>query len=200
MKRFLALYFGILVRPRGVYGELADDPAPLIRGLQAVLFIGGLYTITVIGAAAHSFPISVEPWIPLPPERYYFWEIFFALPVMFFVTVIIAGGYYSLAGGMNGRGRFDMVFAVTALALNAPMFIFMWVPETIVLLSGSLTLADVLFPPVVNEIRQLIPPVWTLLLLILLLKRETGLGWPAHLAALLPSFFAGAIVAFTYIR
>jgi hypothetical protein len=137
---------------------------------------------------------------PLPPERYYFWEIFFALPVMFFVTVIIAGGYHSLAGGMNGHGRFAMVFAVTALALNAPMFIFMWVPETIVLLSGSIALAEVLFPPVVNEIRQLIPPVWTLVLLMLLLKRESGLGWPAHLAALLPSFFAAAIVAFTYIR
>jgi hypothetical protein len=137
MKRFLALFFGILVRPHRVYCFLHGHPAPLKPGLT---------------------------------------------------------------GGMNGHGRFDMVFAMTALALNAPMFIFMWVPETIVLLSGSRALADVLFPPVVNEIRQLIPPVWTLVLLMLLLKRESGLGWPAHLAALLPSFFAGAIVAFTYIR
>ena len=97
MRRFLALFFGILVRPERVYRFLHGHPAPLKPGL---------------------------------------------------------------AGGMNGHGRFDMVFAVTALALNAPMFIFMWVPETIVLLSGSIALADMLFPPVVNEIRQLTPPVW----------------------------------------
>jgi hypothetical protein len=52
-----------------------------------------LYTLTVTGFAATHADISSPAWIAIPRESYYFWEIFFAIPVYLAAWILAAGQF-----------------------------------------------------------------------------------------------------------
>ena len=66
---------GAIVKPYHTFNRLLDDPMRLRFSFFAVLFIGILYTLTVIGLATVGADISAPAWIAIPADEYYFWEI-----------------------------------------------------------------------------------------------------------------------------
>jgi hypothetical protein len=135
---------GTVVRPRGTLTGLVDDPRRLKQAFAAVAFIGVLYTLTVIGLASAQVQIVVEPWLAVPAATYYFWEIFFALPVFVLVWILAAGLAHLLSKPFAGRGSFEGTLAALGFALTIPAFV-TWIPETVntlLIVTGVITEAE----------------------------------------------------------
>lgn len=75
MGRFWGYLGGAIVKPHRTFNRLLDDPMQLRFSLLAVLFIGLLYTLSVIGLAIIKADISASAWITIPADKYYFWEM-----------------------------------------------------------------------------------------------------------------------------
>jgi hypothetical protein len=130
MGKFWNYLGGTVIRPRSTFTHLLADPRQLVYGGKAVLLIGVLYTLTVIGLAVAKVPVAVEPWIAIPAEDYYFWEILFGMPVGVMGWILAAGLVQLLSKWFKGSGTFEGTFAVLGFTMTVPMFI-TWLPETL---------------------------------------------------------------------
>ncbi len=130
MKSFWYYFFGTVLFPHRAFRKLADDPASLLKGFKALILIGLLYTLAVIGFAVSGAVPSVPIWLSIPAHNYYFWEIFFAMP-SFLLGWIMAAGVVQLLGQVGktkGAGTFEKSLAALGFAVTLPCFI-TWVPE-----------------------------------------------------------------------
>jgi hypothetical protein len=179
-------YLGLTVTaPRQTFGMLATDPRHLAVGVTAVLVLGTLYTITVAGLAVVGAQVVVEPWLRIPPDRYYYWQTLFTLPVFFCGIVLAAGLGHLFATAMGGRGTFEQTFALIAIAATLPWYV-TWVVETVgvvLILSGAITHADWIdatsrsgFWQVFAVAYQAVPLAWYLFLAPLAVGIAHGLG------------------------
>jgi hypothetical protein len=130
MNKFWAYLCGTVIKPRNAFTHLLADPRQLVYGGKAVLLIGVLYTLTVIGLAIARVPVAVQPWIAIPAENYYFWEIFFGMPVFVMGWILAAGLVQLLSKCFKGSGTFEGTFAVLGFVMTVPMFV-MWIVETL---------------------------------------------------------------------
>ncbi|MCP2604883.1 YIP1 family protein [Candidatus Aminicenantes bacterium AH-873-B07] len=130
MTLFWSYFGGVVIKPRSTFNRLLKDPQHLIYGVKAFFLIGVLYTLTVIGLAIVRAEIVFPAWIAIPAEDYYFWEIFFTLPVFLLGWILAAGLVQLLSKIFKGNGTFEGSLAVLGFAMAIPAFV-MWIPETI---------------------------------------------------------------------
>ncbi|MFQ6084550.1 MAG: YIP1 family protein [Candidatus Aminicenantia bacterium] len=130
MPSFWSYMGGTVIKPHSTFSRLLIDPRQLIHGAKALLLIGVLYTLTVIGLAIVRAEIVFPAWIAIPAEDYYFWEIFFALPVYLLGWILAAGLVQLLSKVFKGSGTFEGNLAVLGFAITIPAFV-TWIPETI---------------------------------------------------------------------
>jgi len=138
MKSFWGYFVGAIIKPRATFLTLVIDPKQVSKGVKALLFMGILYTITVACFAGSGALIVAPAFINLSPENYYFWEMFFAIPVVFIGWILAAGFGHLLSKGGKGRGTFEGTLACLGFAVTVPQLA-TWIPETIFaicLLSG----------------------------------------------------------------
>lgn len=138
MKSFWGYFIGTIFKPRATFRTLLADPKQVSKGFKAVLFMGILYTLTVAGFAASGALITAPAFINLWPENYYFWEMFFAAPVVFMGWILAAGFGHLLSQAGKGSGSFEGTLAGLGFAVTVPQLA-TWIPETIFaifLLSG----------------------------------------------------------------
>ena len=141
MNTFWSYWGGVIVRPRSTFTLLNTDPNGLKQGTRAILFMGILYSLTVAGLAAAGADISSPPWLAIPAEDYYFWQIFYALPVILLGWILASGVIQLLSRGFHGQGSFEKNLAATGFSLVVPMLV-TWIPETvatILFLAGTIT-------------------------------------------------------------
>jgi hypothetical protein len=130
MGKFWSYLGGTVIRPRRTFNQLLNNSNHLLYGFGAILLIGVLYTLTLIGLAVTNTKIFTPAWIAIPPEKYYFYEIFFAIPVLLLTWILAAGLVQLISKSFKGRGNFEGSLAVLGFALTIPMFV-TWIPETI---------------------------------------------------------------------
>jgi hypothetical protein len=130
MKSFWGYFIGTIIRPRPTFRLLLADPKQVSKSFKAVLFMGILYTITVACFAASGALISAPAFINLQPENYYFWEMFFAAPVVFLGWILAAGFGHLLSRWGKGAGTFEGTLVALGFAVTVPQ-IATWIPETI---------------------------------------------------------------------
>jgi hypothetical protein len=131
MTVFWSYFSGAVIKPSSTFSRLLKDSQHLIYGVKAFFLIGVLYTLTVIGLAIVRAEIVFPAWIAIPAENYYFWEIFFTLPVFLLGWILAAGLVQLLSKIFKGNGTFEGTLAVLGFAMAIPAFV-MWIPETIV--------------------------------------------------------------------
>jgi hypothetical protein len=86
---------------------LLADPHHLAYGVGVTALMGLLYTLTVIGMAIVKMEITTPPWLIIPAENYYFWQIFFAAPVFLAGWILAAGLVQLLSKPFGGAGTFS---------------------------------------------------------------------------------------------
>ncbi len=186
MGTFSSYLFGTIAKPRATFIRLCDDPRAQRQAAKAILLIGALYTLTVIAFAAAEMPISMQPWLALPAEGYYFREIFFALPVMFLGWIFAAGVMQVFCRILGGSGSFEATMSTLGFALTVSTFV-TWIPESVgavLFITGATTPSGFLEAAsrsgalqVFLNLYQLVAVGWMLVLAVIAAAVSHSLRW-----------------------
>jgi hypothetical protein len=186
MASFWSYLGGAVTRPRSTFSRLVTDPRHLGHGAKAVLLIGVLYTLTVAGLAIVHAQIVTPAWVAIPEENYYFWEIFFAMPVYTMGWLLSGGLVQLISKPFKGSGTFEGTLATLAFALTLPALV-TWIPETIgtlLFLLGVMTQEEwweVISRPgfwkVFAEVYQFVALAWYLVLFPMAVGAAQKLRW-----------------------
>jgi hypothetical protein len=171
-------------RPNKRIGQLINDSDRLAYGIIALLMIGLLYTFTILIGYINGFGAAFPPVLNIPAEEYYFWEIFFAMPVFILAVILYAGTARLVASALGGKGSFEAHFAVLSVAILIPTLLTMWLPETLLFAffpetQKLIARGEPVFHPVFDIPRQVIGILWPLALATLGIRRSEKVSWPA---------------------
>ena len=112
---FMRLYLGLFTRPSRTFERILQHQHKLRFGLLALLIPGLGYTLFYAMAwQAGGSPSTFKPWLALPIEKYFFYDIFLALPAVFLSLVAAAGIIQLLSRLFHGLGAFEDTFTVLA--------------------------------------------------------------------------------------
>lgn len=113
-------YTAFLVRPRETAEDLAADARGLRLGFAAFLVPVFGYVIVYIGLGrSGAYPSTFTPWLAIPAEEYYRWNLFL-LPPSMFAGWLLASAVVQLASRpLGGTGRFEDTVAVLGFACSA---------------------------------------------------------------------------------
>lgn len=203
--RLLPAIVAAAVRPRAAARELLAAPDALRTGLRGFAVLAAMYTFTVFWGWRNGFGAAVEPWVPIPAEDYYFWEMFFAAPVYAVVLVVYAGVAQLVLRALGGVGRFEDLVALLGLSMVLPTFVLMWAPETVLMVGLPHLRANALggfaglawWPDVA---RQVTVPIWMLGSGALAVAESHRVGPARALLGLLVGLAPAVLLAVTWIR
>lgn len=112
---FFNLYFSLFIRPSRTFEQILQHEHKLRFGLLALLIPGLGYTLFYAMAwQAGGSPSTFKPWLALPIEKYFFYDIFLSLPAVFLSLVAAAGIIQLLSKPFRGSGTFEDTFTVLA--------------------------------------------------------------------------------------
>jgi hypothetical protein len=157
--------------------ELKDNPRKLAVSFWINFIFAVLYTLTVViyYFVIHRMP-AFPPWVPIPPEKYYLYQIFWTIPWGLATWVMISGSSHLLA--VTGkpdhtRYSFDDALMVCGLGWVVPNLILMWIPETLLV-----PLFGVFWPDWAEVLRlMVVPPLWQTAIVAVGLRETHEIGW-----------------------
>jgi hypothetical protein len=149
MKTFFRYFLGVLFMPRRAFGRLAADPRRRRLGIHAVLLTGGLYALAALFLAVSGAVPMAPTFFPIPPENYYFWQIFFTPPLIALVWIL--GSVLIDIPGPKRGSSLRTTLALFGYALAGPM-ILAWTPLAVISIfyalgMGQTEMIDILSTP-----------------------------------------------------
>jgi hypothetical protein len=112
--------FDALTRPTRTFEQLSRDPRRLGIGTRALTLTAALYTLMyVMLAAGGGAPSSFEPWLAIPKEHYYHYNVYLLAPSMFMCWILAGGVTQLLARRWGGSGTFEDTLAALGLGASA---------------------------------------------------------------------------------
>jgi len=154
--------------------QLIKDRRKLGYSILIFLFLGIIYTISVQLAHSRGISAAVEPIIKIPADEYYYWQRFWQIPFFFVTTIVFSGIVRLLAEAFGGEGSFVDIFCILSIAQTFPMFLTMWLPETI----GFVFFPGMSIMPVwLDVIRQIAGIIWPLAIVIIGINISENISW-----------------------
>lgn len=152
-------------KPKEGIAKLIENKRKLSYSILIFLFLGIIYTFSVQAALMRGFGAQVEPFIKMPADEYYYWQRFFQIPFFFITSIIFAGTVRLLSIPFGGKGSYENHFALFCVSQTLPMFITMWLPETIFFFAFTKETFSVnIF---IDIARQVLGIVWSLAIMVL---------------------------------
>jgi hypothetical protein len=116
---FLKLYLGMFFKPQRTFRLVFESNDCLKYGFFAFLVPAVGYTIFYILAnVAGGAPSTFKPWLALPIEDYFRYDIFLTLPGYYLSWIGAAGTVYLLSRLLNGHAIFDHVLAIVGFGIG----------------------------------------------------------------------------------
>ncbi len=204
-RRLIFRIVAMAFRPARTAEALCRDQSKFGLALGAWFLLGSMYTATVLAGWLHGFGAVMQPWLPIPAERYYLWETFFTLPAFLAILVTAAAVMHLAARRLGGTGAFQDTFAAVAVGSVFPTFLLMWLPETAVMVLlpdlRSEPLGGFSFlPGWADAARQLAVPLWTAAIWARALARVQSLTPTRSAMAAAAGLIPAAAVALAVIR
>jgi len=110
--------------------QLTTGRRAVLTGFRNVLAIAVLYEIAILLWALGSDGVTLPPFLRIPEEQYYFYELIFLVP-MFLVTWLLASGLaYVMSMALGGNGPFDAILGGFGVSM-AISFYFSLIPDYI---------------------------------------------------------------------
>ena len=109
-KNFFQYYIGTIVSPGPTLEDLITDDRKLRFSFYSVLITAILYTfvyVFLILGGGQPF----KPWLDIPLETYYRYNVFFCAPSMFLGWILSAGVIHTLARIFTSNGGFEQSLA-----------------------------------------------------------------------------------------
>lgn len=205
MKTFFYYFVLPLVRPAKRMDELFNDERRVKFAALNLLIIGLLYTFTIYMGYRNGFGAVVKPFIAIPAEDYYLYELFFALPLFFLVVVLFAGCAQLLSRVFGGKGTFEDAFVANAMPYVLPMLLTMWLPETYVMVFVPQLRASELggfgFMPVwMDAARQIIGIIWPVAITAIGIKKSQRFAWWKAIPVTVLAFIPAGTMILLFIR
>jgi len=114
--------------PSAFVKQLTTNPQALLIGFRNVLAIAILYEIAILLWALGSDGVTLPPFLRIPEDQYYFYELIFLIP-MFIVTWLLASGIaYVMPRALRGIGSFDAILGGFGVSM-AISFYFSLIPD-----------------------------------------------------------------------
>lgn len=174
----LRIFLLPVYRPVQGIRSLMANPRRILYSLIIFLFLGAIYTLSVQLAYARGLGAAVEPFVKIPAGDYYYWQRFWQIPLFLVTSILFAETVRLLSVSVNGRGNFTDLFCLFCVAQTLPMFVTMWVPETIAFLFFP---GKEIFPGWMDAARQITGIVWPLLITITGITIIEKIKWPFSL-------------------
>lgn len=114
---FKSQYWGTFVRPLSTFKSVCCSPELLRTGVLAVSIPAIAYTfvyVFLIFGGGQPF----KPWLDIPLDLYYRYNVFFCAPSMFLGWILGAGVMHLLARSAASNGTYDQTLAVLGLAIG----------------------------------------------------------------------------------
>jgi hypothetical protein len=163
------------VRPASTFAILKAHPSKAAIAFWINLIFAAMYTVTVVIYTLIDRLPAFAPWIPIPAERYYFYQAFWTIPWGLATWILMAGICHllAIAGPRQWRGyQFEDALMVCGLAWIVPNLICMWITETLLVPLG------VTWPDWLETLRiMVIPPLWQTALVARGLRIMHEIGW-----------------------
>lgn len=164
------------LRPRQAIAELKTHPNKAAVAFWVNFIFAVLYAVTALIYYAIGRLPAFEPWMPIPEETYYLYQIFWTVPWGLVTWIAFSGVAHLLAvAGRDTavRYQFEDALVVGGLAWVVPNAILMWLPETILV-----PLFGAFWPMWVETLRlTVIPPIWQSLFVAVGLRETHEIGW-----------------------
>ncbi len=185
--KYLKYGVDIIISPQRAVLNLVDDPQRFKVGLFCVLALGVLYAITAFRLYTVGIPATTPPFLKLPADSYYLYEVFFVIPVDL-AGWLLMGSTIFLLHSQSKRDYKD-VLAVLGLPYAILVFPLMWLPETVVAFGWpQIWMSD--WWQFMTPIRSALGTIWVYIGCVLAVKELYGSSWLRSL----PIAFAGLIV------
>ena len=117
MQKFQSLYFRAFFEPAKSIDALLHSPRYLKYGLYAVTIQAILYTfvyVFLIYGGGRPF----KPWLDIPEDVYYRYNVFFCAPSMYLGWILAAGTIHSISRIFTGNGRFEQTLAILGFGIG----------------------------------------------------------------------------------
>lgn len=108
----------LVCSPRAAITELASNPRAAFVGFKHILILAVLYEFVFVLWALGDATVTMPAFLKIPEDRYYFYELIFAIPVFFIVWIVAGGTAYLLSKAIGGNGSHDTMlggFGIAAL-------------------------------------------------------------------------------------
>jgi len=116
---FLSLYFRMFYKPKASFESIFSQDKSLLYGFFALLVPAIGYTLFYIMAMyAGGSPSSFKPWLALPIEDYFTYDIFLTIPGYYLSWAGASVTVYLVSALMGGKARFDHMLAITGFGIG----------------------------------------------------------------------------------
>jgi hypothetical protein len=194
-------YFQTVIKsiysPLKTFRELSYSNKSIKYGWISTIGFAVMYTATAIILAATGWLPFTEPILPISPERYYFFQSFFTIPV----GILGVGLSYLIAIGLlrlfSIKIKTQKLWGPISIASVLPSFFFMWAFETFVvaLLYSPNSWSYLTF----DLFRILIGTIWTVILTIIAIKSvENTKWWQCIIIGTISSGIMGTLMGICY--
>jgi hypothetical protein len=115
--RFIFYYYGTIVKPGKTFGALKEDPRNLRFGFRALLIMAALYSFVylfLIYGGGQPF----KPWLNIPLNEYYRYNVFFCAPSMVLGWILAAGVVQIISRLFSGTGTFEQTLCVLGFGIG----------------------------------------------------------------------------------
>ncbi len=114
---FWSLYFNAFVSPKATFAAICSDPGSLRKGILAVTISAVVYTavyVFLIVGGGQPF----KPWLDIPLDVYYRYNVFFCAPSMFLGWILGAGVMHVFARSSTPAGTFEQALALVGFGIG----------------------------------------------------------------------------------
>ena len=118
-KNFWALYLKMFYKPKKAFEEIFESGNALKFGFYALLIPALGYTLFYLMAYhAGGSPSAFKPWLALPMEHYFKYDIFLTLPGYYMSWVVAATTVYLISRLFRGESKFDNILAIVGFGIG----------------------------------------------------------------------------------
>lgn len=116
---FWTLYFRMFYKPNSTFEAIFESNRTIRYSFFAFLIPSLGYTLFYIMANfVGGSPSSFKPWLAIPIEEYFKYDIFLAFPGYYLSWIGASVTVYLLSMLMNGKSKFDNILAIFAFGIG----------------------------------------------------------------------------------
>lgn len=118
-QRFFPLYLRMFTKPDSTYDLILDRKSTLKFGFFALLVpIIGYTFFYIMAWNAGGSPTTFSPWLALPVEEYFRYDIFLTLPAYYMAWLGASCTVFLISRLLNGAGSFENILAVIGFGIG----------------------------------------------------------------------------------